>query len=53
MTTLTVDINYYRTTNYVDYKRITRSAKDRKIEIKELIDSLIEIGDASVDGKRH
>jgi len=44
MTTLTVDNNYYGTTNYIDYKRIIRSTKDRKIEIHKRIDPLIEIG---------
>jgi len=54
MTTLTVDCNYYGTTNYVDYKRISRSAKDRKTEIHKGIDPLIKIrGGASMDGKRH
>jgi len=41
MTILTVDINYHGTTNYVDYKRFTRSVKDRKIEIHKGIDSSI------------
>jgi len=53
MTILTVDSNYYGTTNYVDYKRINRSVKDRKIEIHKGIDSLIKIGGASVDEKKH
>jgi len=54
MTTLTVNSNYYGTMNYVDYKRINRSVKDKKIEIHKEIDPLIEIGGgASVDGKRH
>jgi len=54
MRTLTVDNNYYDTTNYIDYKRITRSTKHRKIEIYKGINPLIVIeGVASVDGKRH
>jgi len=54
MTSRTVDINCYDTTDYVDYKRSTRLAKDRKTELHKRLVPSIEIGGgAFADLKRY